>query len=142
MLGKKVEFELDATPNFATKIIFGIINFFIIPIGLFKKYFKKFKIKKTSRFYNLVNYPLAEFLYKKVILAVIIEYLFGIGLFLFEFDQQSIIIACSLIGAILFLPSVLKILFLSSVMFLELTLRLTKTAIFTLKSLFTEKEYY
>ena len=139
---KKVEFELDATPNFATKIIFGVIRFFTVPIDLLKKYFKKFKIKKTSIFYNLVNYPLSEYVFKKAIKAVVIMGLFFIGLLVFEFDEISIIIACSLIGAILFLPSLLKILFLSSIMFLGLVFRLIKTIIFTLKSLFTEREYY
>ncbi|HCR36261.1 hypothetical protein A2130_01400 [Candidatus Woesebacteria bacterium GWC2_33_12] len=139
---KKVEFELDVTRNIFSEIILGIINFFSIPIFLFKKYFKKFEIKKTSIFYNLVSYPLAEYLYKKAIMAVVVEGLFGIGLFVFEFDQNSIIIACSLIGVILFTPAFLKILFIFLVMFLELVLRLTKTTFLTFKSLFTEKEYY
>lgn len=54
---KNVEFELDTAPNFARNIIFEILRFFMIPISLFSKYFRKFEIKRTSQFYNLVNYP-------------------------------------------------------------------------------------
>ena len=48
---KKVEFELDVTKNIFSEIILGIIRFFVVPINLFPKYFKKFEIKKTSIFY-------------------------------------------------------------------------------------------
>ena len=139
---KKVEFELDVTRNIFTEIILGAIRFFLVPIDLFPKYFKKFEIKETSRFYNLVNYPLSDYLFKKVIEAVIVGGLFFIGLLAFEFDERSIIIACSLIGLILYFPSFLKFLFIASVMLIEFMFRLTKTTFFTLKSLFTEKVYY
>lgn len=142
MLGKKVEFEIDVTPNFTTKIIFGVIRFFRVPISLFVEYYIKFKIKKTSRFYNLVNYPLSDYLFKKVINAVIVIGLFLTGLFVFGFDERSIIIACSLIGMILYFPSFLKFMFIASVMFIEFVFRITKTVVFTLKSLFTEKVYH
>lgn len=139
---KKVEFELDTTPNFAKQMIFESIRFFMVPISLFTKYFKKFEIKKTSRFYNLVNYPLSDYLFKKVINAVIVIGLFFIGLFVFGFDERSIIIACSLIGMILYFSSFLKFMFIATVMLIEFTFRITKTVVFTLKSLFTEKVYY
>lgn len=139
---KKVEFELDVTRNIFTEIILGAVRFFLVPIDLFPKYFKKFEIKETSRLYNLVNYPLSDYLFKKVIEAVIVGGLFFIGLLAFEFDERSIIIACSLIGLILYFPSFLKFLFIASVMFTEFIFRLIKTTYFTLKSLFTEKMYY
>lgn len=139
---RKVKLELDVSPNFASKIIFETIRFFIVPINIFEAYFKKFKINKTSRFYNLVNYPLSDYLFKKVIEAVIVEGLFFIGLLAFEFDERSIIVACSLIGLILYFPSFLKFTFISSVMLIEFVFRLIKTTYFTLKTLFTEKEYH
>jgi hypothetical protein len=139
---KKVEFELDATRNVFAEIILGAIRFFKVPINLFKKYFKKFGISKKSRFYNLVNYPLANLLIKYFILGLIIEYLFVVGLVLFEFDQKSIIIASSLLALIVFTPSLLKVLFIMLVMITEMTIRITRSIFFTLKSLFTEKEYY
>lgn len=138
----KVKLELDTTPNFARNIIFELFRFFMVPISLFSGYFKKFEIKKTSRFYNLVNYPLSDYLFKKVIEAVIVGGLFFIGLFAFEFDERLIIIACSLIGLILYFPSFLKFMFIASVMLIEFAFRITKTTFFTLKSLFTEKVYY
>ncbi|WKZ25809.1 MAG: hypothetical protein QY322_00665 [bacterium] len=138
---KKVEFELDTTPNFARNIIFELFRFFMVPISLFSGYFKKFEIKKTSRFYNLVNYPLSDYLFRKVIHAVIVIGLFFTGLLVFEFDERSIIIACGLISIILYFPSVLKIMFIATIMFIEFIFRITKTIFFTLKSLFTEKVY-
>ncbi len=139
---KKVEFELDTTPNFARNIILEILRFFMVPVSLFSKYFRKFEIKKTSRFYNLVNYPLSDYLFRKVIHAVIVIGLFFTGLFVFEFDERSMIISCSLIGMILYFPSILKFMFIASVMFIEFGFRILKTTFFTLKSLFTEKVYY
>ena len=138
---KKIKFELDTTRNVFTIIILHIVRFFSIPIGLLPKYFIKFQLKKTSRFYNLVNYPLASLFVKYLILGIVIEYLFIIGLTLFEFDQESIIIASSLLALIVFTPSILKVLFIMLVMITELTIRITKSIYFTLKSLFTEKEY-
>lgn len=138
----KVKLELDTTPNIFTFLLYEIYRFIMAPIDLFTHYFKIFRIKKTSRFYNLVNYPLSDYLFKKVIHAVIVMGIFLIGLLAFEFDERSIIIACSLIGFILYFPSFLKILFISFVMFIEFVFRITKTTFFTLKSLFTEKVYY
>lgn len=138
----KVKLELDTTPNIFTFLLYEIYRFIMAPIDLFTHYIKIFRIKKTSRFYNLVKYPLSDYLFKKVIHAVIVMGIFLIGLLAFEFDERSIIIACSLIGFILYFPSFLKILFISFVMFIEFVFRITKTTFFTLKSLFTEKVYY
>ncbi|AKM83507.1 hypothetical protein A2422_01385 [Candidatus Woesebacteria bacterium RIFOXYC1_FULL_31_51] len=139
---KKVKIELDATRNIFTYYIEVIIRFFAVPIDLFKIYFNKFQIKKTSIFYNLVNYPLSDYLFKKVIHAAVVVGLFFIGLLVFEFDERSIIIACSLIGLILYFPSFLKFMFIFLVMFTEFMFRLTKVTFFTLKSLFTEQDYF
>ena len=138
---KKVEFELDVTRNIFAEIILGGIRFFKVPINLFKNYFNKFGISKKSRFYNLVNYPLANLLVKYFILGLIIEYLFVVGLVLFEFDQESIIIASSLLALIVFAPSFLKVLFIMLVMITEITIRITRSIFFTLKSLFTESKF-
>lgn len=139
---KKIKVELDTTPNIATFLLYEIYRFIMAPIDLFARYFRIFRIKKTSRFYSLVNYQLSDYLFKKVIHAIIVMGIFLIGLLAFEFDERSIIIACSLIGFILYFPSFLKILFISFVMFIEFVFRITKTTFFTLKSLFTEKVYY
>jgi predicted PurR-regulated permease PerM len=137
----RVKLELDTTPNLAKRILFEIYRFFAVPIDLFDEYFKRFKIKKASRFYNLVNYRLSDYIFGKVVHAIIVMGTFLIGLVAFEFDERTIIITCSLIGFILYFPSLVKILFISSIIFIEFIFRVIKASFFTLKSLFTESVY-
>jgi len=139
---KKVKIELDATRNIFTYYIEVIIRFFAVPIDLFKIYFIKFRIKKTSRFYKIVNYPLANLMVKYLIIGFTIEYLFVIGLYIFEIDQRSIIISASLLALIVFTPTVLKISFIMFIMNVNLSFRILKSIFFTFKSLFTEHDYF
>ena len=139
---KKVKIEFDATRNIFTYYIEVIIRFFAVPIDLFKIYFIKFRIKKTSRFYKIVNYPLANLMVKYLIIGFTIEYLFVIGLYIFEIDQRSIIISASLLALIVFTPTVLKISFIMFIMNVNLSFRILKSIFFTFKSLFTEHDYF
>lgn len=140
-IGRHVELEIDVRENLAWYLMMQVVRFFIVPVKLFNEYFIKFKLSKTSRFYNLVNYPLSDYLFKKTVEAVVILGLFGIGLYAFEFEEFQFVVAMVLIALILFLPAFLKILFLTSVMIVELIVRIIKSVFFTVKSLVTESTY-
>lgn len=140
-IGRHVELEIDVKENLAWYLMMQVVRFFMVPVKLFNEYFVKFKLSKTSRFYNLVNYPLSDYLFKKTIEAVVILGLFWIGLYAFEFEEYQFIVAMVLIALILFLPAFLKILFLTSVMIVELIVRIIKSIFFTVKSLVTERTY-
>lgn len=138
---KKFKFELDTTKNIFAVIIIYTVRFFVVPISLFQKYFIKFHIKKTSRFYKLVNYPLVDFVFKYLIIGIIVCYLLFIALLKYGIDVETSLIYTGIFTLVVFLYFILKILFISVVSIISFIIQIAQSVFYTLASLFTEKEY-
>lgn len=135
---KKIEFELDAAPNISKYILLRIVDFFVVPYQLFSLYYAKFKIKKTSKFFKYVDYPLSNLIFKYLVFGIIFAYILYLVLYIYGFDEQSIFIYTALITSLIFLPFIIKALFILIIQLIELLYKIIKSSLYTIWSLFTE----
>lgn len=137
----KIELELDTTRNLSKYLLEQIYRFFYAPYFLFKKYYKRFEIKKTSKYYKLVNYPILNWAFKYIIIAVIILYCVYtiLGIYTNDFDKS--LLYTGYIGLILYFFQILKFIYFVSAYLIYIAVRIIKTIHLVLKSLFYESMY-